>query len=68
VENIFRDLFYTSEDGDAARRCGPEVSFPLRPQRRSRPGKDMLEEKGSKIPDGAYDSLLVLRDGRRMPT
>ena len=62
VANIYRDLFYTSETGIRVE-VRPEVLFLF--DRSADPDlvKDLLEEKGFKNPEGAYETLLALRDG-----
>jgi [glutamine synthetase] adenylyltransferase / [glutamine synthetase]-adenylyl-L-tyrosine phosphorylase len=61
VEGIYRDLFYTSEG--VREDVRPEIAFLFDPSADSDLVKDILEEKGFRNPDGAYESLLVLRDG-----
>ncbi len=65
VEAIYRDLFYTSEG--VAEEVRPEIAFLFDPSADSDLVKDILEEKGFRNPDGAYESLLVLRDGPPRP-
>ncbi len=62
VAAIFRDLFYTSEE-ELRQEVRPEVSFLL--DRGADPDlvKDLLEEKGCRNVETAYEILLVLRDG-----
>ena len=62
VAHTFRDLFYTSEE-ELPAQVSPEVSFLFDPAANPDLCKDLLEEKGFRNPDAAYDSLLVLRDG-----
>ncbi len=62
VTAIYRDLFYTSEE-EIREEVRPEVAFLFDPAADSDLVKDMLEEKGFKNPDGAYENLLLLRDG-----
>ncbi|HEX9873792.1 MAG TPA: bifunctional [glutamate--ammonia ligase]-adenylyl-L-tyrosine phosphorylase/[glutamate--ammonia-ligase] adenylyltransferase [Deferrimonas sp.] len=62
VEAIYRDLFYTAEE-EIREEVRPEISFLFDPAANSDLVKDILEEKGFKDPDGAFESLLVLRDG-----
>ncbi len=65
VEGIYRDLFYTSEE--AAEDVRPEIAFLFDPSADVDLVKDILEEKGFRNPDGAYENLLVLRDGPPRP-
>ena len=62
VAHTFRDLFYTSEE-ELPAQVSPEVSFLFDPGADPDLCKDILEEKGFRNPDAAYDSLLVLRSG-----
>lgn len=62
VEGIYRDLFYTSEE-EIREEVRPEVGFLFDPAADTDLVKDILEEKGFKNPDTAYESLLILRDG-----
>ncbi len=62
VEAIYRDLFYTSEE-EMREVVRPEVAFLFDPAADIDLVKDLLEEKGFKNPDAAYESLLLLRDG-----
>lgn len=62
VNATFRDLFYTSEE-ELPAQVSPEVAFLFDPAADSDLCKDILEEKGFRNPDAAYDSLLVLRSG-----
>jgi glutamate-ammonia-ligase adenylyltransferase len=62
VEAIYRDLFYTSEEV-IREEVRPEVAFLFDPAADADLAKDILEEKGFGNPDGAYESLLTLRDG-----
>ncbi len=62
VTQTFRDLFYTSEE-ELPAQISPEVAFLFDPAADPDLCKDILEEKGFRNPDAAYDSLLVLRDG-----
>ncbi len=62
VNNIFRDLFYTSEE-ELPEQVNPRVAFLFSPDADSDQCKDILEAKGFKTPDAAYDSLLMLREG-----
>jgi [glutamine synthetase] adenylyltransferase / [glutamine synthetase]-adenylyl-L-tyrosine phosphorylase len=62
VEDIYRDLFYTSEE-EIREEVRPEVAFLFDPAADSALVKDLLKEEGFKNPDGAYESLLLLRDG-----
>lgn len=62
VEAIYRDLFYTSE-AESREEVRPEVSFLFDPGADVDLIKDLLEEKGFKNPDAAFETLLTLRDG-----
>jgi glutamate-ammonia-ligase adenylyltransferase len=62
VTTTFRDLFYTSEE-ELPTQVSPEVAFLFDPAADPDLCKDILEEKGFRNPDAAYDSLLILRDG-----
>ncbi|NJC87194.1 MAG: bifunctional [glutamate--ammonia ligase]-adenylyl-L-tyrosine phosphorylase/[glutamate--ammonia-ligase] adenylyltransferase [Desulfuromonas sp.] len=62
VTTTFRDLFYTSEE-ELPAQVSPEVAFLFDPAADPDLCKDILEEKGFRNPDAAYDSLLILRDG-----
>ncbi len=62
VESIYRDLFYTTEE-EIREEVRPEVAFLFDPAVDADLVKDLLEEKGFKNADGAYDSLLMLREG-----
>jgi glutamate-ammonia-ligase adenylyltransferase len=62
VENIYRYLFYTSEM-EIREEVRPEVVFLFDRNSDSDLVKDLLEEKGFRNPDGAYETLLALRDG-----
>ncbi len=62
VEAIYRDLFYTSE-AESREELRPEVNFLFDPAADVDLVKDLLEEKGFKNPDAAYETLLTLRDG-----
>ena len=61
VNGIFNDLFYSDEA--EAEQLRPEVSFVLDPNSDSDLVKDILEENGFRNPDGAYESLRLLRGG-----
>jgi glutamate-ammonia-ligase adenylyltransferase len=63
VEGIYRDLFYTSEAEKIREEVRPEVLFLFDPAADPDLVKDLLEEKGFKNVDAAYDSLMILRDG-----
>lgn len=61
VSDIFKDLFLSDEEeGEQAR---PEVNFIFDPKSDPDLVKDLLEEKGFSNPDGAYESLNLLRGG-----
>ncbi len=62
VAATFRDLFYTSEE-ELPAQVSPEVAFLFDPAADPDLCKDLLEEKGFRNPDAAYESLLVLRAG-----
>ncbi|BCR03664.1 glutamate-ammonia-ligase adenylyltransferase [Desulfuromonas versatilis] len=62
VAAIYRTLFYTAEQ-EIREEVRPEVSFLFDAAADPDLVKDLLEEKGFKNPDAAYDSLLVLRQG-----
>jgi glutamate-ammonia-ligase adenylyltransferase len=62
VAQTFRDLFYTSE-AELPAQVSPEVAFLFDPSADPDLCKDILEEKGFRNADAAYDSLLVLRQG-----
>ncbi len=62
VATTFRDLFYTSEE-ELPAQVSPEVALLFDPAADPDLCKDILEGKGFRNPDAAYDSLLVLRDG-----
>jgi [glutamine synthetase] adenylyltransferase / [glutamine synthetase]-adenylyl-L-tyrosine phosphorylase len=61
VAAIFHDLFYSEEERrDEVR---PEIALLFDRGVDSDLVKDLLEEKGFRNPDGAYECLLTLRDG-----
>jgi glutamate-ammonia-ligase adenylyltransferase len=62
VAQTFRDLFYTSEE-ELPAQVSPEVALLFDPAADPDLCKDILEEKGFRNPDAAYDSLLVIRAG-----
>ncbi len=62
VTAIFRDLFYTSEE-ELPSQVSPEVAFLFDDSADPDLCMDILEEKGFRPPEPAYDSLLVLRQG-----
>ena len=62
VYNIFRDLFYTSEE-ELPEQVNPRVAFLFSPEADPDQCKDILEAKGFKNPDTAYESLVLLREG-----
>ena len=64
VNDIFRDLFYTSEE-ELPSQISPEVAFLFGPEADPDQSKDILEKNGFKHPDSAYDSLQMLREGGR---
>ncbi len=62
VEGIYRDLFFSKEE-EIREEVRPEVAFLFDTAADVDLVKDILEEKGCKNPDAAYESLLLLRDG-----
>ncbi len=62
VEGIYRDLFFSQEE-EIREEVRPEVAFLFDTAADADLVKDILEEKGCKNPDAAYESLLLLRDG-----
>ncbi len=62
VNGIFHDLFYTSEE-ELPSQVNARVAFLFNPESDPDLCKDILEEKGFKNPDAAYDSLILLREG-----
>ncbi len=62
VEGIYRDLFYTSE-AEIREEVRPEINFLFDPGADPDLVKDILEEKGFKKIEAAYETLLTLRDG-----
>jgi len=62
VAAIFHDLFYSPEE-ELRSEVRPEVQFMFDPGNDPDLVKDMLAERGFKNADGAYESLLILRDG-----
>ena len=62
VSAVFRDLFYTSEE-ELPSQVSREVSFLFDPNAEPDLCLDILEEKGFRPPEKAYESLLVLRQG-----
>jgi len=62
VAEIFHSLFYTSEE-EIREELRPEVSFLFDDGADVDLVKDLLEEKGFKNPDAAYESLQILRTG-----
>ncbi|SHJ27948.1 glutamate-ammonia-ligase adenylyltransferase [Malonomonas rubra DSM 5091] len=61
VSEIFKDLFHSAEEEEIEVR--PEVNFIFDSESDSDLVKDLLEEKGFKNPDAAYENLAWLRDG-----
>jgi len=61
VSAIFQDLFHSAEDEEIEVR--PEVNFIFDQESDTDLVKDILEEKGFKNPDAAYESLTWLRGG-----
>jgi len=62
VAAVFRDLFYTSDE-ELPSQVQPEVAFLFDPNADPDLCMDILEEKGFRPPEGAYESLRVLRQG-----
>ena len=62
VEAIYRDLFFTAEE-KIREEVRPEVAFLFDGGADPDLVKDILEEKGFKNVEGAYESLTVLREG-----
>lgn len=60
VAAIYHDLFYTAEE-ESREEVRPEVLFLLDASADVDLAKDILEEKGFKNPDAAYESLQLLR-------
>ncbi len=61
VSEIFKDLFHAADEEEVEAR--PEVNFIFDPESDIDLVKDLLEAKGFKNPDAAYDNLIWLRDG-----
>lgn len=62
VTAVFRDLFYTSEE-ELPSQISPEVAFLFDTNADPDLCMDILEEKGFRPPESAYESLKVLRQG-----
>ncbi|MDH3999596.1 MAG: bifunctional [glutamate--ammonia ligase]-adenylyl-L-tyrosine phosphorylase/[glutamate--ammonia-ligase] adenylyltransferase, partial [Desulfuromonadales bacterium] len=62
VSAIFRDLFYTSEE-ELPSQVNARVTFLFDPTADPDLCLDILEEKGFRDPESAYESLKVLRQG-----
>ncbi len=62
VSAVFRDLFYTSEE-ELPSQIRPEVAFLFDTNSDPDLCMDILEEKGFRPPERAYESLKVLRQG-----
>lgn len=62
VSAIYHDLFYT-EEAEGRPQVRPEVALLLDRGADVDLAKDLLEEKGFKNPDAAYETVLALRDG-----
>jgi [glutamine synthetase] adenylyltransferase / [glutamine synthetase]-adenylyl-L-tyrosine phosphorylase len=60
VAAIYHDLFYTSEE-EAHEQVRPEIQFLLDPNADADLAKDILEERGFRNPDAAFESLQLLR-------
>ncbi len=61
VNEIFKDLFHSAEEEEFPTR--PEVNFIFDSESDPDLVKDLLEEKGFSNPDGAYESLKLIRGG-----
>ncbi len=62
VTAIYLDLFYTAEEA-IKEEIRPDVAFLFAEGADADLIKDLLEERGFKDPESAYESLLQLRDG-----
>ncbi|WP_305044451.1 bifunctional [glutamate--ammonia ligase]-adenylyl-L-tyrosine phosphorylase/[glutamate--ammonia-ligase] adenylyltransferase [Geoalkalibacter sp.] len=62
VQAIYRDLFFSGEE-KIREEVRPEIAFLFDAAAEPDLVKDMLEERGFKNVEGAYDNLLLLRDG-----
>jgi glutamate-ammonia-ligase adenylyltransferase len=62
VTVVFRDLFYTSEE-ELPSQIKPEVAFLFDPEADPDLCMDILEEKGFRPPETAYENLTILRQG-----
>jgi glutamate-ammonia-ligase adenylyltransferase len=62
VAELFHSLFYTS-DAELQEELRPEISFLFEKNADVDLIKDLLEEKGFKNPDAAYESLQQLQNG-----
>ena len=62
VSAIYHDLFFT-EEAESREQVRPEVAMLLDRGADADLLKDLLESKGFKNPDAAYDTVLALRDG-----
>lgn len=62
VSAIYHDLFFT-EEAESRERLRPEVALLLDRGADVDLLKDLLEEKGFKNPDAAYETIIALRDG-----
>jgi glutamate-ammonia-ligase adenylyltransferase len=62
VTDIYRDLFYTSEE-EAEAEVPAEIAWLFDAAADTDLVKDALEARGFRNPDRAYDNLLTLRDG-----
>jgi glutamate-ammonia-ligase adenylyltransferase len=62
VAGIFQDLFHTAEE-EIPEEVRPDVGLFFDPGADPDLVKDLLEEKGFKNPEGAYESLMALREG-----
>ncbi len=60
VAAIYHDLFYTSEE-ERHEQVRPEILFLLDPNADPDLAKDILEERGFRNPDAAFESLQLLR-------
>lgn len=62
VSAVFRDLFYTSDE-ELPSQISPEVNFLFDASAEPDLCMDILEEKGFRPPERAYESLTILRQG-----
>jgi len=64
VQRVYNGLFYTNDQEETSS-VDAKISFIFDPEADSDYVKDILEEKGFKDIDVAYESILCLRDGPR---